>query len=560
MSQKKHIDRLFQEKFKEFEASPDPKLWNNLEKELTDNPIKATSLPLWYKVAGIAGLLIITLFIGKLISKSYDNTLDSFEEITTTNRDNLIHSKSSNHQNTSKAEKQSINFSDETTIGTNTSTNKSSIYNTANNKSSSEIENSSKTSILNSQYNAATENKTVLQKSSSIIKSANSNHNNSVEKVSMLEKNTTTSSQSFASQNKPNKTGVSSTKTNLKNSNRLVKIEKPNPSIHSNQSINTSQNNRSQIAKNTRNKIIISTPIHPNSNSVNSSKSTEGFHLYIEPQPLVVLKDSLASSPIVIRNGLTIEKAIKEYEKRIKKETVGKRWTIAPNIAPVYYNSFGEGSQFGSQFKNNSKTGETNTSYGLKVGFTLNENFIIRTGLSRLNLSYDTDDVIVFESISNQQPQKPMENIDFSTFPNNQNLNVMSSNNLFVLQINSNSSFDAALSQRINYLEIPIELEYKLNKNRFGVNIIGGFSTFILQNNQVVSEFDGYSTTIGEANNINNVSFSTNIGLGLNYKFSPVFICNFEPTFKYQINGFTNTSGSFNPYIIGIYTGFSYKF
>ena len=35
---------------------------------------------------------------------------------------------------------------------------------------------------------------------------------------------------------------------------------------------------------------------------------------------------------------------------------------------------------------------------------------------------------------------------------------------------------------------------------------------------------------------------------------------NLEPTFKYQLNAYDNTSGNFNPYIIGVYTGFSYKF
>ena len=137
---------------------------------------------------------------------------------------------------------------------------------------------------------------------------------------------------------------------------------------------------------------------------------------------------------------------------------------------------------------------------------------------------------------------------------------VSNSNNLSVLQINGNRNYNAALSQRIDYIEIPMELEYKLNNNRFGIHIIGGFSTFILEDNQVVSEFDNNRDNIGEATNINNVSFSTNIGIGLNYKFSKSFIYNLEPTFKYQINGFSNTTGNFNPYIIGVYTGFSYKF
>ena len=95
---------------------------------------------------------------------------------------------------------------------------------------------------------------------------------------------------------------------------------------------------------------------------------------------------------------------------------------------------------------------------------------------------------------------------------------------------------------------------------QFGLNIIGGMSTFFLSDNQVVTEFENYRTKIGEANNINDVSFSTNLGLGLNYNFSKTFTFNFEPTFKYKINTYIESSGNFKPYIIGVYTGFSYKF
>ena len=36
MSEKKHIDRLFQEKFKYFEVSPEDKVWDNIEAKLKE--------------------------------------------------------------------------------------------------------------------------------------------------------------------------------------------------------------------------------------------------------------------------------------------------------------------------------------------------------------------------------------------------------------------------------------------------------------------------------------------------------------------------------------------
>ena len=65
---------------------------------------------------------------------------------------------------------------------------------------------------------------------------------------------------------------------------------------------------------------------------------------------------------------------------------------------------------------------------------------------------------------------------------------------------------------------------------------------------------------IGKATNLNNMHFSTNLGLGFSYNFIKNFQLNLEPMLKYQINAFTTNSGNFKPYIVGISTGLSYKF
>ena len=93
-----------------------------------------------------------------------------------------------------------------------------------------------------------------------------------------------------------------------------------------------------------------------------------------------------------------------------------------------------------------------------------------------------------------------------------------------------------------------------------GLRLIGGFSTFFLNENEVYSNFDGNNTYIGKATNINNTSYSANLGLGVDFKLSKTLNLNLEPTFKYQINTFNNTTGNFNPFIVGVYTGIRYKF
>jgi len=64
MSNKKHIDRLFQEKFKDFEASPPKRVWKNIEQELKKDKKRRVIPLLWYKTAGLAAAIALLIFLG----------------------------------------------------------------------------------------------------------------------------------------------------------------------------------------------------------------------------------------------------------------------------------------------------------------------------------------------------------------------------------------------------------------------------------------------------------------------------------------------------------------
>ncbi len=59
MEERKHIDRLYQEKFKDFEASPRDAVWKNISSKLQEKQRKKRVLPLWYRMAGIAALFAL---------------------------------------------------------------------------------------------------------------------------------------------------------------------------------------------------------------------------------------------------------------------------------------------------------------------------------------------------------------------------------------------------------------------------------------------------------------------------------------------------------------------
>ena len=62
MKENKNIERLFQEKFKDFEANPPEDAWDVIASRIEKKKNKRRVIPFWFKAAGIAACLIVTIF------------------------------------------------------------------------------------------------------------------------------------------------------------------------------------------------------------------------------------------------------------------------------------------------------------------------------------------------------------------------------------------------------------------------------------------------------------------------------------------------------------------
>ena len=124
------------------------------------------------------------------------------------------------------------------------------------------------------------------------------------------------------------------------------------------------------------------------------------------------------------------------------------------------------------------------------------------------------------------------------------------------------SPFDSngSLDQSYSYVEVPLEAKYALVQKKLGVNLVGGVSTYFLYDNNVSITSFGKKTSLGEASNLNNMNFSGNVGLDLNYNLSPNLFLNASPMLKYQLNTFSEDSGGFKPYFFGVYGGLNFRF
>ena len=261
--------------------------------------------------------------------------------------------------------------------------------------------------------------------------------------------------------------------------------------------------------------------------------------------------------------------AIKEQEQLESKEAVANNttpqenlWEIAPNIAPVYYNTLSQGSSIDASFADNSQSGDVNISYGIGVRYALSDRLKIRSGISNVALSYSTAGI----ELGDGPVSLALKTIDYASegvVVIAQDLGTFSSQNqdgTFGDITPKSTNGEAFINQNISYYEVPLELSYTLFDSAFGLDVIGGISTLLLGNNEVSVTAGSYNEVLGSANNLSNISFATNIGLGLHYKMSSKFRLNIEPMFKYQLNPYTDSSVSFKPYYLGVYTGLSFKF
>jgi hypothetical protein len=503
MSDKKNIDRLFQEKLKEFEVTPNDSVWENITKELRFDKKQRKVIPLWWKIAGVAATLLLLLTLGN----TFFNTSKEIPEESVVN----INSNTPNQNNSNL---------DKTKVIKDTSALKNVVENDAKENSISDsnikLKSNTKNSIANLKKDQNSTSSIVSNNKSNLIKKdiASKDFND------LLEDNDVTQ--------------------NLSNSNNFQNKtkpkEKPIKSIDK-------EHIGSTIIKSSKSDQNTSLP---NSDS-NKDAIGDMLKAKIENEGKLSLKEELVDS-------------VDEVNKLEKNKEKIDRWSVSPSIAPVYFNTLGDGSSINSQFNNNSKTGGVNMSYGISTSYAINNRLSVRAGINKVKLGYSTNDIVVYSNTQTVPNNPLLRNINFNE--QSQGVSFISANEFNFAQIPSilSNLINASIDQKLGFLEIPLELQYNISNKKLGINLIGGFSALFLSDNEIYAVQNRNSTLLGKATNINSTSFSANFGLGFDFKISKAFNFNLEPVFKYQLNTFNNTSGNFKPYFIGIYTGFKFKF
>lgn len=535
MNKRKNIDHFFQEKFKDFEVKPSEEVWKNIESKLTEKKKNRKVIPFWIKLSGIAAALLIGFFTA----------------------DTLLNSKKDNDQNMVIKETESLKNKELNSIK-----NKEVI--TSSDVSAPVIQKNSGSGV--SEKNA--QNKNWNAANTTISQSKISKTNNQRNSLS-----TSITRRTIDSERKSGSESIVNTRLNKGNQAIVYHNTKKSKRENTGKRVLKSKKQESLIAENSGSAVKNQLEFEQNESTTSELLKQSLTNNKLSGNSInEKLSDNKIQNGIV--NGIDSDKksdsaaiasivpnALEELakEKELKMATTSpqlNKWQVTSTVAPIYFSSASNGSPLDSQFANNSKNYKTSLGYGLGVQYALNPKFSLRTGVNAVALEYSTNDVIFYQtknatSIKHLTYNLPGSLIQIESKNASQEISV---NNISV------SKFDGNLNQKTGYIEIPFEFSYKIINRKFGMEVVGGVSTLFLNENKITLVSSGLEMNIGEANNLNSMHFSTNVGLGFKYNVLKSFQVNFEPMFKYQINTFSNDAGNFKPYFFGLYTGMSYRF
>lgn len=486
MKEKKNIDRIFQEKFKDFEVNPDEKVWENISRKLDEKKKRrAFIIPLWFKIGGVAAVIAI-IIAGLLFTNNRPQG---------SSEPNIVFDKPENIQ------KEDPN-SNPSQSNTNTRENEG----------------------LAAEENTSSEN----------------------EKTSITGSDSSSSSNNSVASQVPESNKISGDKARNKK-NAVPSKESGLTSLEENNTHDNSEYEKEELAK--KPEVISKDP----SGIIAGNEADTLKNIITEPENTFEEENALAQ----------IEKEKlknKESEDEETSESKSRKLELSTFAAPVFYKNMGSGNELSSQFSNNSASTDVTVSYGVKVAYEVFNKVKIRTGISKINMSYNIQDIsyspmAMANSFENIRPSS--ENISVRS---DRNMNSGYAENTFVSNSLSSAIFTPGeINQQFGFIEVPLEIEYALVDKKLGLNLIGGASGLFLDKNRVDLNSGNTTTVLGEASNINSTSFSTNIGVGLDYELSDKFSLNLEPIFKYQLNTF-NSVENVQPVNFGIYSGISIKF
>lgn len=120
---------------------------------------------------------------------------------------------------------------------------------------------------------------------------------------------------------------------------------------------------------------------------------------------------------------------------------------------------------------------------------------------------------------------------------------------------------ETAIYQTFETVKMPFLLEYTFLDEKFNFSMIGGLNANLLVNEGIYMEQAQGTKQVGSTKNLNSISYSGTLGVGLEYDITPKAQLFMEPSFDYYITSLiSDKSYQTFPYFFGFFSGVSISF
>jgi len=221
------------------------------------------------------------------------------------------------------------------------------------------------------------------------------------------------------------------------------------------------------------------------------------------------------------------------------------------------------------QSSNINEKGLTSISGGLNIRFENDTRWSLETGIhyskigetvendfsyspNKYSSAADETHILQHISLNNSIGQIRLNNNNLQ-YPQG-NINEVNSNPEGISFSLETSSADT--KQTMEYIEIPLNVRYKIISGFPTVSLSGGISSNFLIGNDVYLTNGKTEIEIGETSNIKPLVFSSSLGLGLELPIGKSFRFSLEPKIKYFLNSInTDSNHSYQPMSLGVFGG-----
>jgi hypothetical protein len=564
MESKKDIGKAFREKLDTLQKQPGDAVWDSIRGDLGKS--KPKGMPAWIKLMTMGSLLLL---IGFFTYPLWENHVPHiYMEMPNENggqeSDDIQNgpnagspSTSGINENTSGTQTGVVeNASGETGPATNSEsgTNATETIRNANSNSATAANNTNTHNNVNTTSSGARISNSNNQAYSSESVAGNSRQASAAGRTRSSSTRVTTTGTTA-------KTGTAQSKTNTSSvKGATQKSTSANTTVADNTT--TVKNSRIPTLKGDGSKFPEKTATEDGSQDLNKSVNTQTDPRYrsYRNNARVAINDDTAKDSVAAKEK---KKAINDSisantdlgEKGADAEGGGsdlKRFSLFAFAAPAGYGIPENGEYLDAALSANGASSK-GLAFGGFIGYNLDEDLSVRLGVITHKTENDINEIRLTTSEDGSAPARDFTGVEFEGGANNDMIRQQLGQG-----VDENADIFAVvnLHHQFDFVEIPLEVNYRLYGNKFSVGLNGGFAARIVTTNSIYAYNEVGKITLGKMRDIEDTNFSAGLGVRLAYEFFPNFQINLEPTARYYFKD----DGFLQPFTYSVQAGLQYNF